>query len=797
MKMVRSKGLLSIFGILFILGSLTIFGMVMGVGLMVHHKINVQNSVDIGAMYAAQRQAETLSVLSHLNYQLRQNYKLFSYRYNVLGNIGAYQNPGGATANMDLIGIARPRSVPSKNKTVCPNTLSGCSTGAFDPSPITDCHQGHSRRVGGGGGCPFAFCVWHPYFDIPGKNGTDNVCQRVDQPYDLPPLAGGSTYGARFANAEVSNRISSIRDSCRYSGYVNWMVASTTYLSFYEEQKKRKEFIKKYFNEIISKKRELGGAYIDVGVKNTITKNFTYPVYESYRSRNGIIYTKTSNEGNFDEYFEWITINPPDLDLFYVQDRGRNNSQSACEREIKTIFEICEAQTCSSGTSCNLIQRHTDNSNSNICDGLKTIKNEPVVVGFMKKQNTQNFFYIQIFLHINYKSAIFFPFREPISLVAEAYSKPFGSSFGPYKNALLPTIPPTSRYPVYSLSFERDDDNYGLLDGQRQYYFNKLIRKIVNVNGGAKDAGLSLQNYQQLHGLHDVNNNNSTSAMVLPYEDGSSNNYVLKKDKIFTLPARVLEEIAIAPDEYDLNHYAILPNYMVSAYIRLMESKNNRGDYIFNYVPADIGHYADEEFLNKIRNSPSPLFADDLGPEYIQHLRAPPPPLKPQGFLETGSYKIPFYLNYTEKQINWVNVIQKEYFHPKAILEEVYFKLFNIDHLLTSWVSSMDPQGPTLDDIYPPAPNVMGNRAKDCKGNDVPFQCCHLRDTELKTASLVVKRRNGVPYLRWDRKQINRHILHFSHCIVGGRTGFSIKIIDREFPGVRDLLQNEKRSHGF
>ena len=85
------KGLLTIFGILFILGSLTIFGMVMGVGLIVHHKINAQNSVDIGAIYAAQKQAETLSVLSHLNYQLWQNYKLFSYRYNFLGNIGAYR----------------------------------------------------------------------------------------------------------------------------------------------------------------------------------------------------------------------------------------------------------------------------------------------------------------------------------------------------------------------------------------------------------------------------------------------------------------------------------------------------------------------------------------------------------------------------------------------------------------------------------------------------------------------------------------------------------------------------------
>src|SRR5437764_657897 len=72
-----------IFQVLFVF-----FAMVINISLLVHDKINLQNSVDLGAYYAAERQAEILNEIAHINYQIRQDYKLLTWRYRVLGTLG-------------------------------------------------------------------------------------------------------------------------------------------------------------------------------------------------------------------------------------------------------------------------------------------------------------------------------------------------------------------------------------------------------------------------------------------------------------------------------------------------------------------------------------------------------------------------------------------------------------------------------------------------------------------------------------------------------------------------------------
>ena len=54
-----------IFQVLFVL-----FAMALNIGMVVHDKINLQNSVDLAAYYAAQKQAEWLNVIAHTNYQI-------------------------------------------------------------------------------------------------------------------------------------------------------------------------------------------------------------------------------------------------------------------------------------------------------------------------------------------------------------------------------------------------------------------------------------------------------------------------------------------------------------------------------------------------------------------------------------------------------------------------------------------------------------------------------------------------------------------------------------------------------
>src|ERR1700734_2488428 len=72
-----------IFQVLFVF-----FAMMINIGLLVHHKINLQNSVDLAAYYAASKQAETMNLIAHVNYQIHQSWKLLNFRYNNLGNYG-------------------------------------------------------------------------------------------------------------------------------------------------------------------------------------------------------------------------------------------------------------------------------------------------------------------------------------------------------------------------------------------------------------------------------------------------------------------------------------------------------------------------------------------------------------------------------------------------------------------------------------------------------------------------------------------------------------------------------------
>src|ERR1035437_6044891 len=69
------------------------FAMTINVALVVHDKINLQNSADLAAYYAAAKQAEILDVIAHENYMIRQAWKLLSWRYRVLGTMGLYRAP--------------------------------------------------------------------------------------------------------------------------------------------------------------------------------------------------------------------------------------------------------------------------------------------------------------------------------------------------------------------------------------------------------------------------------------------------------------------------------------------------------------------------------------------------------------------------------------------------------------------------------------------------------------------------------------------------------------------------------
>jgi hypothetical protein len=82
------KGQSVILVAMMILSFLMFFGFVVNTGLLVAAKISVQAAADAAAYAGAATQARQLNAISYLNYDMREQYKKFVYRYVFVGNIG-------------------------------------------------------------------------------------------------------------------------------------------------------------------------------------------------------------------------------------------------------------------------------------------------------------------------------------------------------------------------------------------------------------------------------------------------------------------------------------------------------------------------------------------------------------------------------------------------------------------------------------------------------------------------------------------------------------------------------------
>ncbi len=81
------KGQMSIFLGISLIIALTVLGFVINVGLFVKAKINLQNAVDAAAFSGAAVQARQLTNIAYLNWEIRNTYKEWMFKYYVLGQL--------------------------------------------------------------------------------------------------------------------------------------------------------------------------------------------------------------------------------------------------------------------------------------------------------------------------------------------------------------------------------------------------------------------------------------------------------------------------------------------------------------------------------------------------------------------------------------------------------------------------------------------------------------------------------------------------------------------------------------
>jgi hypothetical protein len=87
-KFQNEKGQLTIFLGVVLMVVITALAFIINVGLFVKAKINLQNAVDAGAFSGASVQARRLTKIAYLNWEMRNTYKEYMFKFYILGQLG-------------------------------------------------------------------------------------------------------------------------------------------------------------------------------------------------------------------------------------------------------------------------------------------------------------------------------------------------------------------------------------------------------------------------------------------------------------------------------------------------------------------------------------------------------------------------------------------------------------------------------------------------------------------------------------------------------------------------------------
>jgi hypothetical protein len=96
------KGQMSIFFATTVLALITFIAFIVNIGVFVKSKINLQNAVDAAAWSGAAVQARQLTNIAYMNWEMRNTYKEWMFKYYVLGNLSLDVIASGPGASSDF-----------------------------------------------------------------------------------------------------------------------------------------------------------------------------------------------------------------------------------------------------------------------------------------------------------------------------------------------------------------------------------------------------------------------------------------------------------------------------------------------------------------------------------------------------------------------------------------------------------------------------------------------------------------------------------------------------------------------
>lgn len=184
----NQRGQISLFFSASLIVLITIIAFVINIGLFVKAKINLQNAVDAAAYSGASVQARQLTKIAYLNWEMRNVFKEWMFKYYVLGNVSleGVQNPSGDVMDFRM----KPDLITSS---------------------LTDPYNWPS------------ICI---HLATSGGGGTTNICSRYSVP-GLPEFGGYSMPGAEEASrAFIDALLNSKLQDCDFRTKMNLYVAN-------------------------------------------------------------------------------------------------------------------------------------------------------------------------------------------------------------------------------------------------------------------------------------------------------------------------------------------------------------------------------------------------------------------------------------------------------------------------------------------------------------------------------------------------------------------------------------------
>jgi len=594
MSIKNAKGQMAIFFVLIFQVLFVLFAMTINVALVVHDKINFQNSLDLAALYGAKKQAEVLNALAHINYQMKQNYKLLAWRYRILGSMAIpYQATGHNT------------------EAWCPGsseTSDFCSPGPLCPGSI---YSGYCDKG-------FSVCMNASIWGAPGTAGSD-YCK--NNQVDIPRLRA-TTPIAIFLPWTIPNyiqerqRIEDFQNICRQQKGLSYLFTQVLLSHFRLDQKDRKIMMKAIFKESLHRGKDLDGHSINAGAEKVFKKNLSYSNYQNYN--NSLSFFNSLEGASFEDFLNPLNIWPT---LLYMDmDTDCSGRLVPHQQQPTESIELSESYQDFYNTFERLFRFNSQLSNRPNWD-LQTL-----TLGYSKNPNFKVYYGIQTEISYQTLTQLFSPTDQAITLKGSAFAKPFGGRIGPTQTtdplirkqieitSLASIADNTATYNLHPNYSRYPGDRWGLIDRKLHTGNTAFLKKTPSAIPDAPSPYAP----QYLDHLEDT-----TRADPLSYADDAGS----REGAAFHF-LRLMELLAVFPNTFDIIHYSILNNYMKTYFPKICKliGRNQqacepyRRELIrFNssvpaYIRGDFGYPESDLYfqrnlqVSKVGNSFMPFF---------------------------------------------------------------------------------------------------------------------------------------------------------------------------------------------